>query len=331
MIGGYHCVVDLNVFVSFKSQGTTMSCPISSDSTSGGAPSTCRAESIHPGYRIEFVATDEFMQLAGADVDVALVGELTSRVPEPRISGSPDSHAGHLVARNLPLLSAEEERVLFRRMNYVKFQAEAIRSSMSPQCAARKRIRVAEMLTEAGHIRRTLAESNLRLVVSLARKYSPTPQEFDEYVSDGLLILLGAIDKFDYSRGFRFSTYATHAIRRHFFRLCRRGQKQAERFRPTAGEAMAELAAADERQETAGDPAALYRRLMESAGDRLTEREETVLHRRFGTDGRRMTQTLREVAMDLGISKERVRQIQIAALDKLRSAARELKLQPAAG
>ncbi len=52
-------------------------------------------------------------------------------------------------------------------------------------------------------------ESNLRLVASIARKFSKSRNDFEELLSEGNAILLYAVDKFDFSRGFRFSTYAT--------------------------------------------------------------------------------------------------------------------------
>lgn len=72
------------------------------------------------------------------------------------------------------------------------------------------------MLEQSEQIRGQLVRSNLRLVASIARKFSTSVQDVEEFSSDGSMILLGAIDRFDYSRRFRFSTYATHSIQRHF-------------------------------------------------------------------------------------------------------------------
>ncbi len=286
------------------------------------------------GSEIDFVSADEFEELSYSDAELQLVQELiTECAIGENQSRQSDSLLGPLTANTLPLLTANEERILFRRMNYTKFQAEAIRSTLSSTRAdKRKRARIADLLQETELIRRRIAESNIRLVASITRKYASSAQEFQDFMSDGLLILLGAVQRFDYSRGFRFSTYATHAVQRHFFRVTQRQHRYSQRFVLTPGEVMAEVAGAEEVEEAAfPDAAVVYRQLMESAKGRLNDREQSILHRRFGTGGFTVCQTLREIASDLGISKERVRQIQISALDKLREVAIEANLAPISG
>ena len=95
--------------------------------------------------------------------------------------------------RTIPVLSFDEEKSLF---NLLKSSDENIRKN------ARKKI----------------ANSNLRLVVSVASKYSKYRLPFDDLVSEGNIGLLYAIDKFDVSRGNKFSTYATWWIRQRILR-----------------------------------------------------------------------------------------------------------------
>lgn len=76
-----------------------------------------------------------------------------------------------------------------------------------------------KLLELVEQIRSQLVNSNMRLVGSIARKFSSQNCDVDDLSSDGCMILLAAIDRFDYSRGFRFSTYATHSIQRHFYRV----------------------------------------------------------------------------------------------------------------
>jgi RNA polymerase primary sigma factor len=280
---------------------------------------------------IEFMESEEFEELDYSQSELDLVRELTT-VAGGAGSNRGDTLLGSLLGRSLPPLAADEERILFRRMNYVKFQASALQSTLTGGRPSRKKAsRIDELLHEADQIQRRIVESNLRLVVSIARKYSHSPQELAEFVSDGLLILLGAIQKFDYSRGFRFSTYATHAVQRHYFRATRRMQTHQQRFVPTPGDVLENVMEYEEEPQLDADAATIYRQLMESARGQLNPREQSVLHRRFGTDGKGDGQTLREVASELGISKERVRQIQITALAKLRAVAAECNLLPTAG
>lgn len=279
------------------------------------------------GSAIDYVPADEFEELEYQPDELEFARRLTTDVAGGAEAESASS-VGPLLARSLPPLTAEEERVLFRRMNFVKFQAEAIRSTMSQsRPSRRKAAKVTALLEEADAVRRRIVESNLRLVATVCRKYSRNDQEFQEFVSEGLLILLAAIRKFDYSRGFRFSTYAYNAVQRELFRTSRRASRRNQRFVLTPDEVLSEVS------ESAGvkggpevDHAAIYESLMEAASGRLTDREESIVRRRFGTDKSGVTETLRDIAADLGLSKERVRQIQITALQKLQRIATELNL-----
>ncbi len=240
---------------------------------------------------------------------------------------------GALLEHSRHPLTAEEERVLFRRLQYLTRQAEAIRCSLVRSRSPEKKRAVMEaLLDEATDVRRRIAESSIRLVVALARKFTRGNDQFQELVSDGLLILLGAIDKFDVSRGFRLSTYATHAIQRHYFRATQRMNRYNDRFVLTAGDVMAAASEAVEIPlEDGPQPDAVYRQLMASARGELTQREEFVLNHRFGTGGVKVARTLRETAAEMGISKERVRQIQTGALEKLRAIAERMQLVPQLG
>jgi RNA polymerase primary sigma factor len=280
---------------------------------------------------IDFMESDEFAELEYSQSELDLVRELTA-VAGGSAGRRGDTVLGALLDRSLPPLAADEERILFRRMNYVKFQAGALQSTLAHGKPSReKTARIGRLLDEAEQIQRRIVESNLRLVASIARRYSHSPQELAEFVSDGLLILLGAIQKFDYSRGFRFSTYATHAVQRHYFRATRRMHTYQQRFLATPGDVLENVIEYEEEPQLGPDAATIYQQLMESARGQLTRREESVLHRRFGTDGEGAGRTLREVASELGISKERVRQIQISALAKLRAVAADCNLLPTAG
>lgn len=279
---------------------------------------------------IEFIAADEFETLEYTDSELALIREMTAGFNSTGVADA-DSLIGPLLANSAPLLSAEEERVLFRRMNYTKFQAAAIRCSLCQRKPSQRKVaKIETLMEETECIRRRITESNLRLVVSIARKFSNSAQQFEDLLSDGLLILLRAIEKFDYSRGYRFSTYATHAVQRQFFRSTKKFQRYGEQFVLTPGEVMADLAGVEEPadEEAVSDPAAIYRRLMKSAAGHLSERESMIVQLRFGTEGSGPAQSLREIAAVMGISKERVRQIQIVAMDKLRDIAGDLKLTP---
>jgi RNA polymerase primary sigma factor len=102
----------------------------------------------------------------------------------------------------VPLLSAEEEIALARKME---------RGRQEMQKAPNQRIR--HVISEGEDAQRRLAEANLRLVVSVAKKYIGRGMSLLDLIQEGNIGLLRAVEKFDYVKGFKFSTYATWWIR----------------------------------------------------------------------------------------------------------------------
>jgi RNA polymerase primary sigma factor/RNA polymerase sigma factor len=136
------------------------------------------------------------------------------------------------------------------------------------------------------------------------------------------MTLIRAVEKFDYGRGNRFSTYATWALMKNFSRSIPSGFRQMERFRTGCDEML--LSAADKRngvedqEATQLDREGQVKRILEQ----LSEREQSVIVRRFGLSDGEGPHTLKEVGAMLGVSKERARQIEVRAMAKLRMAAR---------
>lgn len=226
--------------------------------------------------------------------------------------------------------------------------------------------------------RKRMIESNLRLVVKIARRYYNRGLEFSDLIEEGNLGLLRAVEKFDPERGFRFSTYATWWIRQTIERAIMNQTRtirlpihvlrelnlylstakelmKTQDHEPTYGEIaealdksiedvkeMMELnehmvsldmqvpsenatskplidALADK---SAMDPADMlvnehiHESLEECLGE-LNEKQREVLCRRFGLGGYER-QTLEEVGSAVGLTRERVRQIQMTALKTLR-------------
>jgi RNA polymerase primary sigma factor len=274
---------------------------------------------------IRFIYAAEFEELEGESEPVTaallLLDDLqvsAAEVSKTVSESSVDSGSG-LNACD-PLLTFSQEQTLFRAMNLLRYRANCMRSRLDPAAPSAELIsQVRRMLEQSEHIRGQLVRSNLRLVASIARKFSTSVQDVEEFSSDGSMILLGAIDRFDYSRRFRFSTYATHSIQRHFFRAWKVRQRRRQRFPVTSAEILTEVPEEYSEQPICADPQAVVRDLLQQAPDVLDPREHQILLHRFGLGGvSSEARTLREIAADLGVSKERVRQLQLKALEKLR-------------
>jgi len=155
-------------------------------------------------------------------------------------------------------------------------------------------------------------------VVSIAKKRVSPADSFFDLVSDGNMSLIRAVEKFDYARGNKFSTYASWAIMKNYARTIPNEHKQRDRFRAADTELL--QAATDTRADEHRQRIAERDRLqqVEQFLDRLDSREQTIIIRRYGLDHEHEPQTLKEVGSALGVTKERVRQIEAKALEKLR-------------
>jgi RNA polymerase primary sigma factor/RNA polymerase sigma factor len=227
----------------------------------------------------------------------------------------------------MPLLTREQEAHLFRKYNYLKYKATKLREELTPsQPKASLMDEIEAVYRQIVATKNEIARANLRLVVSIAKRHVTPDQNFFELVSDGNMSLLRAIEKFDFARGNKFSTYASWAIMKNFARTIPGEFKHRDRFRTSHDELFAAT------EENRGDPifeenAQSERELqIEKIMESLDEREQQIIIGRFGLDHSREPQTLKEVGASLGVTKERIRQIEARALSKLRLAVHDEKI-----
>jgi RNA polymerase primary sigma factor len=161
-----------------------------------------------------------------------------------RRSRAPEGLPPYLVSLyDVPLLSREQERRLFRKMNYLKYRAHQLREVLDPlHCKAADLDAIERLQEEALAAKNQIIRANLRLVVSIAKKRVGPTNNFFELVSDGNMSLIRAVEKFDAGRGFKFSTYASWAIMKNFARTIPEENYRRDRF-VTGHEEMFEAAA----------------------------------------------------------------------------------------
>jgi RNA polymerase primary sigma factor len=278
--------------------------------------------------KLEYLYDPSFDARGAASTILAAMPEAakaSARAPKPP-AGLPPYLAS--LYGDSPLLSRAQEAHLFRKMNYLKYRAGRLRGALEPSRARAADLDQIERLQEeALAVKNQIIRANLRLVVSIAKKRVGPSGNFFELVSDGNMSLIRAVEKFDFSRGFKFSTYASWAIMKNYARSIPEEKSHRDRY-VTGHEEMFEVAA-DHRSD-AHEVESNHRRNQEAVQGmlgRLNERERQILVRRFGLGGA-SEQTLEQLGKELGITKERVRQIESRAQEKLRKFALEQKIDP---
>jgi RNA polymerase sigma factor (sigma-70 family) len=223
-----------------------------------------------------------------------------------------------------PLLNKEQEQHQFRKFNFLKYKASRLRDQLDPAHARIQDLKqIEELQDQAQDIKEHLISCNMRLVVNIAKRHSGQTENLFELISDGNMSLIRAVEKFDYSRGNKFSTYASWAIMKNFARSIPEEKHRRERY-VTGHEELFESAADNRSDEHelhshAEQAARQVNRLLQY----LDPRDRQIIRMRAGLDDRGKGMTLEEIGLELGITKERVRQLNVRIMKKLRDIAAE--------
>jgi len=222
------------------------------------------------------------------------------------------------------ILTGAEERILFHQFNYARYCVnklqKVIRSQPGHVPTAEQAEKILGWHRRAERTREQIAETNLALVLAMAKRTRMSEVDFADLVSEGNMALLRAVDKFDAGRGYKFSTYACRAILKAFSRQGMKLSKYRQRF-PTDFDPKLEKSnfLETKRANFEKDTAAEVREIVNDNRAELTDVERTVIEHRFGLEsGEEKPMTLEQVGQIIGVTKERVRQIQNKAMEKIR-------------
>jgi RNA polymerase primary sigma factor len=279
------------------------------------------------GSEIQFIHNSEFGDVdAEHDILDRDDGFRPENAPKARVPKGMPAHLAGLCETEL--LTAEEERSLFRRMNYLKFRANSIRSTLDPQNPDEGAISTIETyLASALIIRDHIVNANMRLVISIVKKFVTPQLSFDDMLSEGIWSLMQCVDKFNYDRGFRFSTYAYRSIARGSYRKITELQKESARYLNSGGEE-SRFDIEDEGSTSSMDDRtwSKLRDLLADMMDKLDCREQFVICGRYALGADLKIRTFQSLADELGVSKERARQLDQRAVGKLRTMAASVDL-----
>ncbi len=222
--------------------------------------------------------------------------------------------------------TVDEERLLFRQFNFNRYCVMCVLHAYAGREMDRKGVQaLLQWEAAAGRVRSEIVRRNMPLVLAMVKRTRIVGVDHSDLLSEGNLALLRSVEKFDSTRGFKFSTYACRAILKSFSRVATRATKYRVYF-PVEFDPVIETSDfADLRR--AGiekDCVDELRGILGGNMASLSDIERQVIRARFALDERQeekpRAQTLEQVGELIGVTKERVRQIQNKALAKLRVA-----------
>jgi RNA polymerase primary sigma factor len=222
------------------------------------------------------------------------------------------------------LLTGAQERILFLKYNFARRAVQLIQREIAHGAPTLAQAHdILRWYRVSRTYRQQIAETNLALVLAMAKRVRMSEVDFADLISEGNMALLRSVDKFDCGRGFKFSTYACRAILKAFSRHGVKHSKYRQRFPTDFDPALEksnhlETVRATHEKESAEEVKHI---VLTNRAD-LSDVERTVIFHRFALNlpAHEVPLTLEQVGQIIGVTKERVRQIQNKALEKIRIA-----------
>jgi len=216
-------------------------------------------------------------------------------------------------------MPAEDEKLLFCELNVAKQRLAEGRQRLDPDNLDPLMLSELEAYRDrADAIHRHLVEVFFKLAISVARSFADPQTELDDLVGQACVTLIRSVELFDPHRGYRFSSYATRAIRTELGRFVMRQRKRAHVSFDSN-----DLTSIHDQRSTALEQKQRRRAIstLDAMIDELEQREAHVVRSRFGLSDHPGECTLQTLADEYGVTRERVRQLERRAITKLRQMA----------
>ena len=280
------------------------------------------AAGLHPQRAVRQVRGERRRRGSRADARPRTTPLKKARLP----SGLPPYLAS---LYEVPLLTREQEAHLFRKMNYLKYKASELREGLDPARPKSSLMdQIERLYEEVVATKNQIVRANLRLVVSIAKRHVGPAENFFELVSDGNMSLIRAVGEVRLRPGQQVQHLRQlgdhEELRPH-------DSRRTPPPRPFPHQPCGDVlrhgrrphATSTSRKSAQNQREAQVEKILE----RLDEREQKIIISRFGFDRGHEPLTLKEVGAEMGVTKERIRQIEARALGKLRKAAQEEKIE----
>src|SRR6478672_11991753 len=222
---------------------------------------------------------------------------------------------------------------MFQRFNYSKMRLSRLQRKIRAVGLTKESAdQVLEWHRRFEHFREYLVRTNLALVLAMAKRTRLGDVDFAEIVSEGNMALIRSVDKFNVEKGFKFSTYACRAILKAFSRTSLKHSRQRSRFPVEFDPDMEKSDWIDKKRDVVEEDCIdELKQIVDRNLADLSDTEQTVIRRRFNWQQQQESPlTLEEVGQIIGVTKERVRQIQNKALAKIRTVMEDgvLRIKP---
>ena len=263
----------------------------------------------HPSFSLPATAKRLFGQSA-EDIDVPSWSAPSDGRPGPR------AHQGR-PAR----LSPRQEEELFLRYNYARYRLAELLPAQRRRFSLGRARQMLLWYKRATKARTDLVKANMALVLAMAKRTTIPSVEFTDLAAEGNMALLRSIEKFDVSRGYKFSTYACRAILKCFNRVAAKTGRYRQLFPVEFDPDLQRCDTTGSKHEREWeDSISAVRQILARNPAGLTEMERQIVIYRFALTADGKGRTLAEVGRLVGLSNERVRQLLAVALQKIRAA-----------